>query len=154
MNRKIVGVLPNELKTSLRTFISSGLSHLEIIQKFIKYNDIYVSDYFNIYAMDTIAKLLTDEDFLVFSVDENENNKLMIVYVPEQVSSNQLNYFEKRREQLKQYPIEYLLKNSDNTFEIKEQSSTDMQIIDALIEDLKLREVKIEKPKSLVREKK
>lgn len=157
MNRKVVGVLPNELEINLPPFISSCYEHSEKMREFI-YNSgikLYGQENFDVDTVDTISKLLADQGYLVFSVDENESINYIIIYVPEKTSPKQIEYFEKRKEPFKKYTMECLLKKSDNTFETKEQSNTDKPVVEVLIEELKKREMqpKEYKYKTLVREK-
>ena len=152
MNRKVVGVLPNELEIKLPPFISSCYNHFDKIKEFI-YNtgiNLYGQERDNI---DTTSKLLADQGFLVFSVDEIEQVKSLVIYIPEKISPKQLEYFEKRKEPFSQYIIEYLIKQSNGLFEHKYQDNLDRPVIDSLINDLKERLTTKEKNKTLIREK-
>lgn len=152
MNRKILGIIPNELEIKLPPFISLCYDHLEKILEFIYNTGINLYDKENS-DIDTISKLLAEQGYLIFSVDETENAKWMIIYIPEKVSQNQLNYFEKRKNNFKEYAIEYLTKQSDDTFKSKYQENIEKSIIDSLIDDLTNRLTTKEKNKTLIREK-
>lgn len=152
MERKVLGIIPNELEIKLPPFISSCYNHLEKMTEFI-YNtgiNLYEQENSNI---DTISKILADQGFLVFSVDETEYAKWMVIYIPEIVSLKQLEYFEKRKVNFKHYAIEYLVKQPDNTFKHKYQENVEKSIIDSLIDDLKERLTIKQKNKTLIREK-
>ena len=153
MKRKVLGIIPNELEIKLPPFISSCYSHFEKMTEFI-YNsgiNLYNQENSNI---DEISKILADQGYLVFSVDETDEVKWMIIYVPEKVSPKQLEYFEQRKNNFKQYTIEYITKQPDNAFKHKYQENVEKPIIDSLMDDLKERLTIKEKSKALIREKK
>lgn len=154
MKRKVLGIIPNELELKIPPFISSCYDHSEKMTEFI-YNtgiDINLCNQ-ECSNVDTISKLLADKGFLVFSVDETEDAKWMVIYIPEKVSPKQFKYFEERMTKFKEYMIEYLVKQPDSLFAHKYQENLDRPVIDSLIDDLKEHLIAKEKNKTLIREK-
>lgn len=85
--------------------------------------------------------------------DSYKGRENLIIYLPNKISQKQLEYFEKRKEQLKNYNISYCVHNEHNEINIIDNATTNTPIIDELLNELNNRLI-INKTKTKILKKK
>ena len=136
MKKKEVIIIPNELEVNLKAFSHKcKKNHIEGISKYIYQNDLSVSSPVMINS-DKIAKELVDQGFIVILTDEfynKENIKNLLIYLPEKISPNQLEYFQIKKDELIKYNLMILAKEPMDKFKIIDETTTEESILDILM---------------------
>lgn len=152
MNKKIVIVIPNEHEVNIPVYAKSCNYHAEGIRKFIYEAglDLHGKEILNI---NTISIELAKQGYIIMNFDSFNGNENIIVYLPNKISLKQLEYFEKRKEQLKNYNISFCVNNEHNEMNIIDETTTNSPIIDELLNELNNRLI-IDKSKNKILKKK
>jgi hypothetical protein len=139
MGKKSVIIIPNEQYVKIPLYVKSCKLHSEGIQNFVFQNDINLFGKEYSYSFQEIAFELAEQDYLVMGYDEIENMKNLIIYLPNRISPKQLEYFEKRKEGLKDYNLMFYSHTEDNKIKMYDNTTTSVPIIDELMKELKLK---------------
>ena len=135
MNKKVVIVIPNEYEVNISLYVKSCNYHAEGIRSFIYEAgiDLHGKEILNINEM---SYELSKQGYVIMNFDSFNGFENFVIYLPNKISPKQLEYFEKRKEQLKNYNIAFCVHNGHNTLNITDKTTTDKPIIDELLNEL------------------
>ena len=132
MTIKIVIIIPNENIISLPTFVSQCEQfHIEKIKKFITEIGIELGPE-QLKSSQKASQTLAEHDFCVMLYDEIETLKNLVIFLPNKISNNQLNWFQKREEGLKNYTLSVFSYTEEQKWELIDNTTTSEPIISVL----------------------
>ena len=146
MNTKLVVVIPNEYATQIPVYVKRCNYHAEGIRSFI-YDaglDLHGKEMLN---SNTMSLELSKQGYIIMSLDSFNDQQNLVVYLPNEISPNQLEYFKKRKVQLKDFNLSYCTQNEYNEMNIVDVTTTNNPIMDELLIELNNRLITKEKNK-------
>ena len=111
MNSKSVIIIPNELNYNLPLFAQNCDQHFEGIMEFIYQSGVGLSK-LNPNTQEACFEL-GEQGFVIMLHDKTNITNNLITFIPKEISPKQYNWFDKRKNGLKDYNL-MLMNNKDN----------------------------------------
>ena len=131
MNAKAVIVIANELNYSIPLFVENCENHIEGLKKYIYHNDINLSKITNISIQEASIDL-GEQGYTVILYDKEENYRNLVIYLPQEISPKQYEWFNKRKKGLENYNLMIADNTHDNNWNSIDETITDKPIITEL----------------------